>query len=319
MKSNLYMDNERPDELLYDYINGHATDSQIKEIMQWAHEDPANMKELELLRRLNDEAIWNASIDAEERQKQERKSAKRRIASWSMVASIMLLVGFSVSFLFFRPSKQNPSISVFAPLGQRSELTLADGTLVWLNSGSRLEVHEGFNSNMREVNLDGEAYFSVTKNADKPFVVHTKSYSVKVMGTEFNVSSYANAQEWSVALVKGKVEIYGGNNANVVLTPNMKAEEIRGKLVTSEFSDHDAFLWREGIMSFEDASFSDIFSRLETYYHVSFQVEDSKLLNRHSTCKFMISDGIECIMDVLLMGENLSYDFDIDERVIRIR
>ena len=102
MKSNLYMDNERPDELLYDYINGHATDAQIKEIMQWAHEDPANMKELELLRRLNDEAIWNASIDAEERQKQERKSAKRRIGQnlhWLMVRSCGLIREAGLRFM----------------------------------------------------------------------------------------------------------------------------------------------------------------------------------------------------------------------------
>lgn len=312
------MDNETRDRLLFKYINGHATDAQIKEVMEWAHEDPANMKELEMLRRLNDEAIWNTGIDIETNRKKAGKSAARRVALWSMAASIMILAGFSVSLLF-GPDRENPSISVFAPLGQRTELRLADGTLVWLNSGSRLEVNEGFGGNSREVSLDGEAYFSVTKNAGKPFVVHTKSYNVRVLGTEFNVSSYSGVPEWSVSLVEGNVEVYDGDSVNVVLTPNMKAEEICGRLVTSELSDHDALLWRKGILSFEDASFSDIFSKLETYYHVSFEVEDSEILGRHSTCKFMTSDGIDCIMDILLMGENLSYEFDIDERVIRVR
>ena len=306
-------------ELLYSYINGHATDAQIKEVMQWAHEDPENMRELETLRRLNDEAIWNTGIDMEKSRGQVRKSAMRRFAFLSMAASVALLAGFSLSLLFFGKGRQNSPISVYAPLGQRTELTLADGTLVWLNSGSRIDIDEGFNRDAREVNLDGEAYFSVTESADKPFVVHTKSYSVKVMGTEFNVSSYSNVPEWSVSLVKGKVEIYGGDDVNVILTPDMKAEVIGGELVTSELSDHDALLWRKGIMSFEDASFADIFSKLETYYQVSFKVEDSGILDRHSTCKFMTSDGIDCIMNVLLMGESLNYEFDIDERVIRIR
>lgn len=313
------MDNKIREELLHVYINGTATDAQIQEVMQWAHEDPENMKELEILRRLNDEAVWNAGIGEETARKERGESTAKRVALWSMAASILLLVGFSVSYLLFTSGKQNPSISVYSPLGQRTELTLADGTLVWLNSGSRLEVSEGFDSDDREVRLDGEAYFSVRKNTDKPFVVHTKSYSVKVMGTEFNVSSYAGVPDWSVALVKGQVEVYGDNNVNVVLTPNMKVEEIDGRLVTSEFSDYDALLWRKGILAFEDASFSDIFARLETYYQVSFLVEDSKILDRHSTCKFVTSDGIDCIMDVLLMGENLSYEFDIEERVIRIR
>ena len=72
-------------------------------------------------------------------------------------------------------------------------------------------------------------------------------------------------------------------------------------------------------MSFEDASFREIFAKLETYYQVDFQVEDSEILDRRSTCKFMISDGIDCIMEILLMGENLIYEFDIDERVILIK
>ncbi|MGN1221090.1 MAG: FecR domain-containing protein, partial [Candidatus Cryptobacteroides sp.] len=252
------MDNKINDELLSNYINGSATDAQTEQVMRWAHEDPANMKELEMLRRLNDEAIWNAGMDTEGAGQQKRKSMVRKIVSWSVAASIILLVGFSVSFFLF--GRKNPSMSVFAPMGQRTELTLGDGTQVWLNSGSRLDVYEGFNRRTREVKLDGEAYFSVTKSSDKPFVVHTKCYSVKVMGTEFNVFSYTNAPEWSVALVNGQVEVYDDNDVNVILTPDMKAEMIGGKLVTSEFSDHDALLWRKGIMSFEDASFSDIFS-----------------------------------------------------------
>ena len=119
--------------------------------------------------------------------------------------------------------------------------------------------------------------------------------------------------------MKGRVEIYDGGSTNIVLTPNMKAEAIGGKLVTSEFSDYDAFLWREGIISFEDASFAEIFSKLETYYQVTIQVEDSKLLDRHSTCKFVTADGIECILDLLLLGEGLSYDFDIDTRTVQIK
>ena len=306
-------------ELLFNYISGHATEAQIKEVMQWAHEDPANMKELETLRRLNDEATWGAALDSEESRKQRRRSAARRTLSLAVAASFLLLAGFSASFLFSDRGGQNQTLSVFAPLGQRTELALADGTLVWLNSGSRLEVNEGFGGRTREVNLEGEAYFSVAGNAEKPFVVHTDRYDVKVKGTEFNVSSYADAREWSVSLVEGEVEILDGNDVNVVLTPNMKAEEIDGRLVTTEFSDHDALLWRKGILSFENASFNDIFSKLETYYQVSFRVEDSSILERRSTCKFMTSDGIDCIMDVLLMGENLSCEFDIDERVIRIK
>ena len=306
-------------ELLFNYISGHATDAQIKEVIQWTHEDPANMKELETLRRLNDEATWGAALDSEESRKQRRRSAARRTLSLAVAASFLLLAGFSASFLFSDRGGQNQTLSVFAPLGQRTELALADGTLVWLNSGSRLEVNEGFGGRTREVNLEGEAYFSVAGNAEKPFVVHTDRYDVKVKGTEFNVSSYADAREWSVSLVEGEVEILDGNDVNVVLTPNMKAEEIDGRLVTTEFSDHDALLWRKGILSFENASFNDIFSKLETYYQVSFRVEDSSILERRSTCKFMTSDGIDCIMDVLLMGENLSCEFDIDERVIRIK
>lgn len=313
------MKNERPDESLLNYINGRATDAEIKEVMQWSHEDPENMKELQTLRRLNDEVIWNADIADDHAGKKKRKSLAKRVLSWSVAASILLLALFPLSYLIFGSYRQNQMTRVSAPLGQRTELTLADGTRVWLNSGSRLEVPERFNGRTREVSLEGEAFFSVTKNDDMPFIVRTKAYNVKVMGTEFNVSSYTDAAEWSVVLVEGKVEIYDGKSTDVILTPNMKAEKIGGRLQTSEFSDRDALLWKEGILAFENASLADIFAKLGSYFKVSFEVEDSTILDRHSTCKFVTSDGIDCIIKVLLMGEGLTYDFDMDSRVIRIK
>lgn len=307
-------------ELLNKYVNGQATDSQIREVMQWSHEKPENMRELEALQRLNDAAIWNSAPVKDLAMKQKRGTAfYRRAAAWAVAASLILLAGFSASLFRIVSQEEKTAFSVTVPLGQRTELSLDDGTRIWLNSGSRLDVSKGYNAKTREVSLEGEAYFSVAKDADRPFLVHTQNYCVRVLGTEFNLSSYADAGEWSVSLVNGKVEVQGDNDETVVLTPHTKLEQIDGKLVRSEFSDNDEFLWREGIVSFEDASYAEIFSKLEKYFHISFRVDDSKLLERRSTCKFMTSDGIECIMDILLLGENLSYDFDMENRIVSVK
>ncbi|HKO80010.1 MAG TPA: FecR domain-containing protein [Chitinophagaceae bacterium] len=108
--------------------------------------------------------------------------------------------------------------------GSRSQMLLPDGSKVWLNAGSKLDYPEKFNSKTRDVQLQGEAYFEVMKDSEKPFFVHTNSFDIKVLGTGFNVRAYPDEDSAVTALVHGSVEVIVGKKEKrtILLRPNEK-------------------------------------------------------------------------------------------------
>jgi transmembrane sensor len=114
---------------------------------------------------------------------------------------------------------------VVARPGARTKLVLPDGTQVWLNSGSKLHYNNDFNTRLREVNLEGEAFFDVVRDASHPFIVHTSAINVKVLGTAFNVKSYPRDKVIEATLLRGMIEITRKDDPStpkVILKPNEK-------------------------------------------------------------------------------------------------
>lgn len=110
-------------------------------------------------------------------------------------------------------------------MGMKTKKRLSDGSVVWLNAGSRLRYPEKFSSGQREVYLSGEGYFEVKASAGHPFIIHTSKMDIRVLGTEFNVRSYDDEDFAETALIRGAVEVAmkeTGNNAPVLLKPNQK-------------------------------------------------------------------------------------------------
>jgi len=133
-----------------------------------------------------------------------------------------------LSFEDYSSSVEDTSTTqIDIPYGEKLRLRLSDGSLVWLNSGSSLSFPQQFSSKSktREVNVIGEAYFEISKNKKKPFIVHTPSVSVKVLGTHFNISSYANDSKSETTHMEGKVQVYNSlqKNTPVELLPNQQA------------------------------------------------------------------------------------------------
>ena len=98
-------------------------------------------------------------------------------------------------------------MTLYVPAGQRAELVLPDSTRVWLNANSKLVYSTSFKEGIRQVELDGEAYFDVKHNGDNPFVVRTKSMNVTVLGTEFNVSAYSGIEEFKYCIIERKCRV----------------------------------------------------------------------------------------------------------------
>ena len=169
------------------------------------------MKEL-----ISERAFFNALILSEYEEEtsilraEKQRRVYRRIGvellKIAAVAAVIAGIAFSVySAKMNEVRSERHTLTV--PAGQRANLRLPDGTNVWLNARSVITYPSYFSDDVREVELNGEAYFEVAHDARHPFVVHTERYDINVLGTKFNVESYTNSRSFSTALMEGAVEI----------------------------------------------------------------------------------------------------------------
>lgn len=196
--------------------------------------------------------------------------------------------------------------------GQRTSVVLSDGTKVELNSDSRIEYPAIFRDGERRIRLDGEAMFDVTHDPEHPFIVETFAYDVKVLGTKFDVIADKDENEFSTALIEGKVRIMDKNaNPLITLNPNMVATLENGNLLTSYMGDHDDYLWTDGIISASGVPFDKLMQRFERCYgHNIVILREEMPQIRFAYLKLRISDGMEHALELLRKGSDFKYSYD---------
>ncbi|RKS03048.1 FecR family protein [Flavobacterium sp. 102] len=200
------------------------------------------------------------------------------------------------------------------PYGKRFNIQLEDGTIVYLNSGSSLTYPVQFLKNgNRHVSVIGEAFFEVTKDEGRPFIVNAQKLNVKVLGTKFNVNSYADEASTDVVLVEGKVGLYNSLNAKskmVKLVPGLKGSIVNGQdnIFTEQVNVNPYTAWVKGKLVFRNISFNNIIKRLERHYNVTF-INNNKTLGREV---FSASFKDESIAEVL---EYFSESYAIEYRI----
>lgn len=309
-------------ELLQKYISGNATEAEKLRVVEWILASPDNMREYMAQRKLCDIALWRT--DLVDSKLQRRKRLSLRSIGWELakVAAVVALVLGGVYYWQQRHCAQDEDSfqSIYVPAGQRAELTLADGTKVWLNSRTTLAFPGDFKGDTRMVKLDGEGYFDVVRNTEQPFVVATNKYNVKVLGTEFNVMAYSTDSIWETALLKGKVEILTSGTATngMTLEPHIMAALKGDRLVKSPIEDTDHFRWREGLLCFNNISVRDMIEKLKLYYGVDIVVNNQRILTNRYTGKFRTKDGVEHVLRVLRLSNQFTYIKDDENNVITI-
>ncbi len=261
---------------------------------------------------------------------------KKLILRYSAVAATVLLIAFA-GWKWWQQSEYSDNKIVLEQLttqkGSRSQIILSDGTKVWVNSGSRLNYPKQFDGKTREVELEGEAFFEVTKNDAKPFFVHTKTFNVKVVGTAFNVRAYAEEASAETSLIHGSVEIHfnGSKDKMVILHPNeklivsapvKKIQESAAKnadtnidqtmfitkaSVTTEDSTITETAWVDNKLVFKNMSFDKTARELEKWFGVEirFKNPDKKELNLRG--KFEGESLDEILQSFQLTGKSFKY------------
>lgn len=314
------------EELLIKYINGNCTDVEKVTVVNWLDADPKNMKEYLALRKLNDIMIWQTDANVVSLKKHKEKTAIRRGNKYFIealkIAAIFVLAFLLSHYFLSEDIVQNTEINMqtlHVPAGQRAEITLGDGTQVWLNAKTTMTFPSQFSGDVREVKLDGEGFFDVATDKSKPFIVNTEKYNVKVWGTKFNLMAYSSAENFETSLLEGAVEVLKqGRSAGFMMKPDEQASLKEGKMVVTSIRNMDHFLWREGILSFDNATFAELVNQLELYFDLTIEVKNSRALNYHCTGKFRTKDGVEHILKVLQLENQFSYTIDDKRNKITI-
>jgi ferric-dicitrate binding protein FerR (iron transport regulator) len=203
--------------------------------------------------------------------------------------------------------------------GVKGRITLPDGSEVWLNSNSTLKTPAEFRDDIRVVELCGEAFFDVCSDEKRPMYVRTnKNITVKVTGTKFNVSTYANNNSFSLHLISGKVQLINENNSKTFdMQPH---QEIIVSDANPQFrlkkdpDEHVNTAWKDGYLVFDATPLSEVFRKMERWYGINMEVKSSDILKEKFTAEFK-SENLTQVLDFLKFSCGITY-LITDEKVI---
>ncbi len=206
---------------------------------------------------------------------------------------------------------------IVVPKGRRSSLILSDGTKVFLNSGSRIIYPVTFNKKKREVYVEGEAFFYVYHNSSCPFYVATDHLTVRVLGTQFNIKSYADEAYTSVVLVKGSVQAVA-KTGNVLMKENelLTVSNETGKTKLEEANVIEYISWKDGWMYCNNESIGSIATKLSRYYDVNIQLKDKKVGEMTMTGKLDLKSECTSVLDVISFTAPVEYNISGNEIII---
>lgn len=338
-------------DLLEKYIVGNVTEEEVEIVAAWMKEDENHLEEVRALRKLYAISLFNnpdmQQLERESTDKHHGFNYKKALYEFLKVTAVFLIAYIGFKWVYMEKESKLSYQTLFVPTGQRAELTLPDSTKVWLNSLSKITYPTDFSRKSRSVELEGEAYFDVSHDSERPFIVKTQHLNIKVLGTEFNVIDYSDSNITEVTLLKGSVEllpagasqiykmkenervciqnnrfIFGENHSET----NMKEEKNvkTGKagdctMYISKINNYDYFEWKNGLICFDDEPVEKILDKLATFYDMKIICRNTSFFKKKYTGKFRSKDGIEHILKVLQLEEKFRFERDEEKDIIIIK
>lgn len=326
------------------YFSGECTPDEAKAIDIWVMADPSHERLLASMRRVWLEAATPPPVVDEVgawRALRERlraappapviapisaRGGRRGLAwRWAAVAASIVAIGAG-SAIARRHAAQarlasQPFREYTASRGQRSEVTLVDGTRVWLNADSRLFVAQGYGATAREVGLLGEAYFVVQHDAHRAFRLHTSGGVLEDLGTEFDARDYATDSQTVVIVASGRVSLRpadaaANGGATELEQGQMGTLDRRGMMRVVDVVDVDAQLgWVRGQLQFSERPLREVTQELERWYDIDVAVDDTTLLSVPVTASFTTQSADEALS---ILTATLGVHYTRDGRSVRI-
>lgn len=248
-------------------------------------------------------------------QKQLTRRLWLRVASVAAILVLGLLLGSTITYLISTIQRSSEQLVFVTPRGEKSMVTLPDGSEVWLNANSRL-IYNSFSSNHRQVELKGEAFFEITRNEHAPFVVKTNECDIEVLGTTFNVMAYDEFGRKEITLLSGKVNVHA-EGSEAVLKPGQALILKNHQTEIVEVDATQASSWVDNKFNFKDIPLSELIKRLENWYDVDITLENHLGREVNFTGTFKNEETIWQVLDAIQVYIPIQYQKS-DLRQIKI-
>lgn len=291
---------------IWDYINKH-TDQHVNEIEEHQKVIP-----------LNSRAIVEGNIDRN----------RNRTQVFLKYAAIITLILISTLVLYLTTNNHGTSEDIQVsewvikknPWGQKSTIFLSDGSEVILNAGSTLKYTENFSDTERALQLEGEAFFTVSKDSLRPFRVYSNGVMTEALGTSFNVKAYPYEPIISVALATGKVQVtqLTGKRVPFTLEPGQQLEydQENDHTLIAPFDSRETLSWKSGIIYFKNASEQQVFARLEQWYGVKFHINNSPHVKKWTYTAEFANKSLENVLQSISFS--MDFGFTISNKNVVI-
>ncbi len=318
--------NTMSEELMNGYLNGTLSQAEERELLAWVKESEDNLKvfkqflaDHQFSQSLGDETsqAW-AKLKLKLASQPERKSSRvLQLPRWVRVAAIAviaLLAGFFVNQFLQSDMSALALNEIVVPNGEKAQVRLSDGTVVYLNAGTTFSYPAAFSQKQREVILVGEAFFEVSKDRSKPFIIETPDFDVRVTGTSFNLKTYPEDHENSLTLHSGSVEItQAGKNYQLkpgdqytLNTETHQASVGKGNLAKSR-------LWNEGGIYLENLDLEEIARVLERKFDVELIIAKEELKVIRYNGQFKAHESLEEVLHVIQKTSPVKFDYELNE------
>ncbi len=302
--------------LLDSYLKGTASAWERELVENWLltpHEEPSAWEQMDE----NSQKQWLKSVfDKVEATIEEKKVVKLPSATkwWkSMVAVAAVITAFLILFNVWPYLEQEFSspklVALKMPKDSKQQITLSDGSRVWINSGAELKYAEQFTGNTREVYLTGEAYFDIKHDPGHPFIVHTGKLTTTVLGTAFNIKTDAASNQIRVTVTRGKVRVSNGKLTLGLLVPDQQIVYNATDQTYKQFKVDAVKLinWLPNDLFFDDATFGEVAKILEERFNVKIEFANEQIKNCRFSGTAMKNREIEEILDVICKFNNSNY------------
>ncbi len=341
-------------ELLARYLSRECTTQEYLEVEGWLRISEDHVEQLKSYERIwldskhlkeldidfdsrLDWSVLQNRIEAEDLNAEEQPTVvlpsrttalNRDISYFSRIAAILslvFLIGFYGSTFFVPPPPdQNEAVlrEISMKKGQRGSVTLSDGTLVSLNSESSITLPDRFKSDVREVYLKGEAFFEVAKNEEKPFKIYVNGTVIEVLGTSFAVRAFPDDESVRTTVIEGLVSFRSENediSEGVLLSAGDLGEfNLKRKKISKEFVENlDPYIsWKEGYLTFDQASMTEVRKQLERKYDIEVVFEDRGIELLELTAELK-SRSLRNVLETISLS--LGLEFELDQEVVRFK
>ena len=328
--------------LLSKYMAGEATPSEAKQVEDWSNQSDENLAELHknrqlmenvdeyyLSKKFNSKLAWQKVQSKAKglptktvQLKSSRKKILARFYKYAAVILVAITLGFAGYYFGFKNQATFTSTEITSAEKQVvNEYILPDGSLVTLNSNSKLSFPKKFKNDVREVTITGEAFFDVQPNPDKPFIIHAGNAQVKVLGTSFNVRAYPENEAVEVVVETGKVQVSRekpieekkSSQNEIVLNRGEKGTffNYNDKLERSVNSDPNFLAWKTQNLVFNETPLHTVAEYLERVYHIDVQINEKELNDLPLTATFN-KKPVEFVLNVVQLTFNLELTRDED-------